>query len=85
MICAPLAFPFPPDMPFGAVIEQVLPGIYGPHPDWAKIDWPSVEWLLDGEPFKPDFAKSLEANGVGHKSVVRFASPGLTGIAGTST
>ena len=29
MFCAPFAFPFPPDMPFGALLEAVLPGSFG--------------------------------------------------------
>jgi phenol hydroxylase P4 protein len=85
MFCAPLAFPFPPDMPFGAIVEAVLPGIYGAHPDWAKIDWPSVAWTLDGAPFVPDFAAGLAANGLGHKSLLTFSTPGLDGMGGTST
>ena len=37
--CSPFCLPLPPDMPFGAIAEAVLPGIYGYHPDFAKIDW----------------------------------------------
>ena len=32
--CAALCFPFPPDMPFGAIVKDVLPQFYGMHPDW---------------------------------------------------
>jgi len=85
MFCAPLAFPFPPDMLFGAIVEAVLPGIYGAHPDWANIEWPAVTWTLDGAPFTPDFTAGLAANGLGHKSLVTFTTPGLDGIGGTST
>ncbi len=85
MFCAPLAFPLPPDMPFGAAINEVLSGCYSAHPEWDKIDWDTVEWTLDGEPFAPDMEKGLADNGLGHKSVVRFVTPGLTGIDGSST
>jgi phenol hydroxylase P5 protein len=49
MFCAPFAFPFPPDMPFGALLEAVLPGAFGQHPDFAKIDWSTVEWTKGGQ------------------------------------
>lgn len=85
MFCAAFALPFPPDMRFGEVVETVLPGLYGYHPETASIQWDRAEWTLDGEPFTPDMDKSLADNGVGHKSVVRFRTPGLTGIGGTCT
>jgi len=81
--CAPLAFPLPPAMPFGALTSDVVGPIYGLHPDWAKIDWSKVSWMLDGKPFTPDPKKSLAENGIGHKSVVRFTTPGLSGPGGS--
>lgn len=83
MFCAPFAFPFPPAMRFGDVIEKVLPGAFGYHPDWAKIDWSKVEWFKSGQPWAPNFAKSLAENGLRHKDVIRFRTPGLTGIKGS--
>lgn len=83
MFCAPFCLPLPPDMPFGAVIEGVLPGVYGEHPDFAKIDWTRAEWFKSGQPWSPDPAKSLADNGLGHKDVIRFRTPGLTGIGGS--
>lgn len=83
--CAPHAFAFPPEMPFGALVGEVLPGVYGAHPEWEQVDWAKVDWLLDGEPFKPDMGASLADNGVGHKSCLRFTTPGLNGIGGTGS
>ncbi|MBE9548789.1 MAG: phenol hydroxylase subunit P4 [Proteobacteria bacterium] len=83
--CAPHAFPLPPDMPFAAFVGELLPATYSAHPDWEKIDWSSVEWLLDGEAFTPDMDASLKDNGVGHKSCLRFTTPGLTGIGGSGS
>lgn len=83
MFCAPFCLPLPPDMPFVAVIEGVLPGVYGEHPDFAKIDWTRAEWFKSGQPWSPDPAKSLADNGLGHKDVIRFRTPGLTGIGGS--
>ena len=65
MFAAALCIPVPPEMPFGALQEAVLPGLYGQHPDFARIDWGRVEWLRGGQPFMPDPAASLAANGIG--------------------
>ena len=83
MFCAPFAFPFPPTMPFRAVVEQVLPGAFGYHPDFAKIDWNAVEWLKSGKPWAPEMDKSLADNGLKHKDAIRFRTPGLAGIGGS--
>ena len=82
-ICTANAYPLPPEMPFGALTEAVLPTVLGPHPDFPKIEWDKVEWLLDGEAFMPDMTKSLAENGVGHKSLIRFKTPGLDGYQGS--
>ena len=83
VVCAPFALLFPPETPFQAVIDGALPGAYSYHPDFAKIDWSQVEWFKSGEPWQPKFDQSLTANGLGHKAVVRFRTPGLTGIEGS--
>lgn len=83
MFCAPFCLPLPPDMPFGALATAVLPGIYGEHPDFAKIDWAQVQWFKSGRPWAPDPAKSLADNGLVHKDAIRFRTPGLTGIQGS--
>ena len=83
MICAPVCLPLPPDMPFGALATAVLPGVFGYHPDFAKIDWNTVQWLKSGQPWTPDAAKSLAENGLAHKDAIRFRTPGLTGINGS--
>lgn len=83
MFCAPFAFPFPPDAPFRALIDGALPGAYGYHPDFARIDWSQVEWFKSGRPWQPQFDRSMAENGLGHKDCLRFRTPGLTGIAGS--
>jgi len=85
MISSPMAFPLPPDMPFGAFVKEVMPAAYAPHPDWGKIDWNEVTWMLNGESFKPNMDASLADNGLDHKSVVRFQTPGLNGIQGSGS
>ena len=61
----------------------VLPGIYGYHPDFAKIDWKAVQWFKSGKAWTPDPAKSLADNGLVHKDAIRFRTPGLEGIKGS--
>ena len=81
--CAPFAFPFPPAMRFGDVIEKVLPASFGMHPDWDKVEWSRTEWFKSGRPWAPDFNLSLAENGLRHKDVISFRTPGLTGIKGS--
>lgn len=77
--CSAIAFPLPPAMPFGALLGEILPTYYGMHPDFAAIDWTAVRWTIDGKDATPDPEKSLVNHGVGHKSLIRFWTPGLHG------
>tara|TARA_R110001583_G_scaffold168885_2_gene321759 strand:- start:8952 stop:9308 length:357 start_codon:yes stop_codon:yes gene_type:complete len=83
LFAAPVCLSLPPDTLFGVLSSTVLADIYGYHPDFAKIDWAKVEWFKSGQPWKPDSAKSLADNGLMHKDVIRFRTPGLTGINGS--
>ena len=81
MVCAPVALPLPPELPFAALVEQVLPTTaFAADPDWPRIDWGRVQWLRGGQPFTPDPARSLADNGLGHKALLRLRTPGLVGI-----
>lgn len=83
MFCSPVCLPLPPEMPFGALVSEVLPGVYNTHPDYEKIKWDEVKWTLNQKEFVPDMAASLKDNGLSHKSLIRFWTPGLDGINGT--
>jgi phenol/toluene 2-monooxygenase (NADH) P4/A4 len=83
LFCAPVCLPLPADMRFGALLKDVLPGVYGSHPDFDRIDWVTAQWFDSGKRFAPDPAKSLADNGLVHKSVLRFRTPGLNGIRGS--
>jgi phenol/toluene 2-monooxygenase (NADH) P4/A4 len=83
MFCAPLAWALPPSFRFGDLIDNIFPGAFGTHPDFAKIDWAQVTWLKSGQPWTPDVNKSLEENGLKHKDSLRFQTPGLNGIKGS--
>ncbi len=85
LFCAPLCVPLPAAMPFGALVKDVLPGLYNSHPDFDRIDWSKVEWRDSGKAFEPDFDKSLADNGLVHKSAIRFRTPGLDGINGSGS
>ena len=85
MFCAPFAFPLPPDMPFGALFEEVIPGAFSQHPEYESINWDEAVWQRNGEPFEPQPDVSLIDQGIDHKSIVRFRTPGLDGIKGSGT
>lgn len=83
MFANPGCVPVPRDMTFKAFLENVIEPAYSSHPDWEKIKWDEVEWLLDNESFNPSFGKGLREQGIGHKSIVRFRTPELDGIKGS--
>ncbi len=84
MFCAPFAVPLPPTMRFGELCRGPLAAMFGAHPDFARVDWSRVAWLRSGQPFDPDPEKTLAENGLGHKDVLRFRTPGLLGLAGSA-
>ena len=85
MFCAPLALAVPPDMTFGKLREETMPGVFGLHPEFEQIKWSEVEWHLNGEPFTPQEDKPLTEQGIDHKSIIRMTTSGLDGIKGCGT
>jgi phenol hydroxylase P4 protein len=85
MFCSPVALSVSPDTPFAKVVDEMIPGAYSLHPEFDQIDWAAVEWSLNGETFRPEREKSLIEQGVDHKSILRFTTPGLNGIKGSGT
>ena len=83
MFCAPFCVPFPPTLGFGDMVKGPFGGIFGAHPDFEKVDWDKAEWFKSGQAWKPDYSKSLAENGLKHKDVIRFRTPGLTGLKGS--
>jgi phenol/toluene 2-monooxygenase (NADH) P4/A4 len=79
MYSAPFCVPLPPTLPFGALVRDVLPELYGEHPEFEAIDWQRTLWFNSGKRFLPDFGKSLQHHGLVHKSVIRFRTPALEG------
>jgi phenol hydroxylase P4 protein len=83
MFASPICIPVSPDMTFGALVSDVLPALYGMHPDFALIDWDGARWFRTGQPWQPDASRSLADNGLAHKEAIRLRTPGLTGINGS--
>jgi len=80
MYAAPFCVPLPPRLPFGALVREVLPELYGEHPEFESIDWQRTHWFNSGRRFIPDFGKSLAHHSLGHKCLIRFRTPALEGI-----
>jgi phenol hydroxylase P4 protein len=78
------AFPLPPEMPFGAIMSDIIPASYKIEPDFQNLDFDKTEviWEIDGKVVTPDPSKSLKDNGIGHKSYIQFTTPSLTGKLG---
>ena len=74
----------PPQMTFAELVQGPLTQLLAPDPDAAAIEWEEVEWLKGNEPFTPDFSKTLEENGIGHKNQLRMRTPGLNTLCGGS-
>lgn len=83
MFCAPHCVPAPADLAFGDFMPATLEQMYSAHPDFKSINWDEVSWMKNGSPWAPQKDQSLSQNGIGHKDVLRFRTPGLTGINGS--
>lgn len=83
LFCSPFTLPLPPEMPFKVLVDEVLAPLLAAHPEGKAIDWNTATWLRSNEAFTPDMQASLAENGLGHKSLLRLQTPGLTGIGGS--
>jgi phenol hydroxylase P4 protein len=83
MFSRPFVLALPPDTLFSVIIDKHITDCFSYHPDFANIDWKAVVWQNSTKVFTPDRNKSLAENGIGHKDLIRFTTPGLNGIAGT--
>ena len=82
MFSRPFVLALTPDTKFAVILEKMAE-CFSYHPDWQHIDWATVIWQNSNTPFTPDRDKTLAENGIGHKDLIRFRTPGLDGIAGT--
>ena len=78
LMAAPFMLFGAPDQKLGDIIEQQLKPLMQPDPDFDKIDWDAIEWTKSGEPWMPDFNKTVKENGLVHKEQFRFKTPDLS-------
>jgi phenol hydroxylase P4 protein len=71
------------DTTFEQLQTKVLPKLYAQHPDFGRIAWSKVQWFRGDVMFTPKATNTLAAQGFGHKSVLRFRTPGLEGLRGS--
>jgi len=83
MFAAPVVLPLAPDTTFEHLKTKVLHKLYGEHPEFKLIDWARVQWFRGDVMFTPKMDKTLAEHGFGHKSVLRFRTPGLEGLRGS--
>lgn len=83
MFSRPFVLALPASTLFSVVLEKYISEAYCFHPDFPLIDWGQVIWQNSNTLFTPDPAKSLVDNGIGHKDLIRFTTPGLDGLAGS--
>ena len=84
LFACPFAFLLTADTPFRDLRDQHMAAAYGMHPQWAEIDWDQAVWTKGGKPFVPELDKTFEEQGIGHKTNLRFSTPGLDGILGAA-
>jgi phenol hydroxylase P4 protein len=83
MFSRPFVIALTPETPFSELLDRHIPNAYSFHPDFPRIDWGQVIWQNSATVFTPDPAKSLEENGIRHKDLIRFTTPGLDGLGGS--
>lgn len=88
LFCSAKAFLFSPHATFQQLLDQLMPAGFSQHPDFVEIDWSKTVFNLDGQILpaysKQDLAsQSISALGFGHKSLLRFQTPGLNGYLGS--
>jgi phenol hydroxylase P4 protein len=83
MFSRPFVLALPPETPFRTLVDKFITDCYSEHPDFERIDWSRVVWQNSNTVFKPELAKSLKENGIGHKDLIRFTTPGLDGLGGS--
>lgn len=82
MFAAPFILCVPPAMRFIELVETVIQPLVAADPDASRVDWTRAEWIKGGRGFNPDFTGSLADNGIGHKDLLRFRTPGLNTLCG---
>ncbi|KAF1711476.1 phenol hydroxylase [Pseudoxanthomonas kalamensis DSM 18571] len=81
LFAAPFLLYVSPDMTFRELVNGPITALIQPDPDASQVDWGKVEWLKANRKFTPDFDATLSDNGIHHKAMLRFDTPGLNSLA----
>lgn len=81
LFAAPFLLYVSPSMTFRELVEGPLTALIQPDPDASQVKWDEVKWLKANQPFTPDFDATLAGNGIHHKAMLRFDTPGLNSLA----
>lgn len=80
-ISAPIALLVNPEQKFQDFIHtQLNDSVFASHPDWQNVDWSAVEWIFQRETLNFQAQDSFQSLNIGHKSYLRFHTPGLNGL-----
>ncbi len=83
IFAAPAVVPLSMHTLMADVQSKVLPKLYNAHPEFERIQWSQVQWFCGDRMFTPKPNGTLAEHGFGHKSVLRFRTPGLEGLRGS--
>lgn len=83
LFCSAHAFVVSPQQTLQELIDQQIAGGFSQHPEFAEIEWSTVQFTLNRETLNADFSKTLAEQGFDHKSLLRFVTPNLTGYKGS--
>jgi len=82
LFACPSAYRAPLNMKFGDFLEQMWRPDFHAHPDTEKLDFSTLVWQFNQQPWEADLDKTIEENGIGHMDYLQFKSPGLEGMHG---
>ncbi len=83
LFCSAKAFLISPHATFQQLLDELMPAGFSQHPEFSQIDWTQTQFMLDGQSIQAQPEQSLAELGFGHKSLLRFMTPGLSGYHGS--
>ncbi|MDR2839440.1 MAG: phenol hydroxylase subunit P4 [Azonexus sp.] len=80
LFASTLMFCVEPEMQLGDFLRDTVKPLLESDPDCAALDFGQAEWKKAKTAWTPDFNTSLAANGIRHKELLRFHTPGLNSL-----
>lgn len=80
LFCSAKAFLISPQATFQQLLDTLMPAGFSQHPEFNQIDWTKAEFQLDRKQLELLPNETLSDLGFGHKSLLRFSTPGLNGF-----